>query len=476
MLRRHLPHRFSMDWVLVVTALTASAAVAAATPPVPTQAQLDLMDVGLAQFMHFSVEPFKSPHIEHNCVSKSQPCLPASIFNPSNLSTEQWVETAVSFGAKEICLTAHHEGGFALWPTQHNLGYSVAASPYGKDIVKQFVASCRKHGVRICYYIGPNANGWLNNKNVSVHDFLELQLGQYQELLENYGPISRFWWDHYRGACNGKLDPCPGGFPNGWDRFTSLIRQASPSTIICPGPDCSGHLGEGGTGQYPVWYNCDVDPANPGKCNHHLGGKTFHPFETCVTPIKGWFAAGDGTKLLRYDLAGYWNLYRSSVGIGYVNTINAPPGTTGQIPTDVTDIMLQFGKLISPLARPAANTSGTGDCAQLTIELDTKAISFNTVVLREGLRAGQRIVKYAIDHFSGGAWKTFPTCPGGSHHECVHGQSVGAMLIDSLPHQAAVDKVRFRCLEAAAGPVMLASFAVTTLLPPAGAVPPNMYV
>lgn len=36
-------------------------------------------------------------------------CLPASDFNPSNLSTDQWVETAVAFGAKEICLTAHHE-------------------------------------------------------------------------------------------------------------------------------------------------------------------------------------------------------------------------------------------------------------------------------------------------------------------------------------------------------------------------------
>ena len=43
----------------------------------------------------------------------------ASMFNPSNLSTDQWVETAVAFGAGEVCLTAHHEGGFALWDTKY---------------------------------------------------------------------------------------------------------------------------------------------------------------------------------------------------------------------------------------------------------------------------------------------------------------------------------------------------------------------
>merc|ERR1719352_528482 len=115
-----------------------------ASPPLPSPNQLRLMqNVGLAQFMHFSVDPWSS--IEHNCVGDSPQCIPAAVFNPTNLSTDQWVETAVAFGAKEICLTAHHEGGFALWPSRNNLGYTVAASPYKKDILKQFVASCKKY-------------------------------------------------------------------------------------------------------------------------------------------------------------------------------------------------------------------------------------------------------------------------------------------------------------------------------------------
>lgn len=36
--------------------------------------------------------------------------------------------------------------------------YSVMNSPYGKDVVAQFVASCKKYDVKPCYYMGPNAN------------------------------------------------------------------------------------------------------------------------------------------------------------------------------------------------------------------------------------------------------------------------------------------------------------------------------
>lgn len=118
------------------------AAPSLAAPPKPSANQLRMMSRGgLAQFMHFSVDPWSS--IQHNCVGSDPQCIPASVFNPTNLSTDQWVEAAVAFGATEICLTAHHEGGFCLWDTQYT-NYSVMHSPYGKDVVAQFVESCQK--------------------------------------------------------------------------------------------------------------------------------------------------------------------------------------------------------------------------------------------------------------------------------------------------------------------------------------------
>ena len=137
----------------------------------PTTAQLEMMDMGLSLFMHFSVDPWSD--IEHNCVQDSPDCIPASVFNPTNLSTDQWVEAAAAMGAGEICLTAHHEGGFCHWDTKFS-NYSSMHSPFGKDVVAMFIASCRKFNVRPCFYFGPNSNGWLTNNrsynfNITVH-------------------------------------------------------------------------------------------------------------------------------------------------------------------------------------------------------------------------------------------------------------------------------------------------------------------
>lgn len=132
------------------------------TLPRPTKRQQEFMDMGFTQFMHFSVTTF-GDNVEHNCLDGT--CLSAQLFNPTNLSTDQWVESAVAMGVGEICLTAHHEGGFCLWPSKYS-PYGVESSPYNHDIVKMFVASCHKYGIRPCFYIGPNANGYLTQVRV----------------------------------------------------------------------------------------------------------------------------------------------------------------------------------------------------------------------------------------------------------------------------------------------------------------------
>ena len=181
-------------------------------------------------------------------------------------------------------------------------------SPYGKDVVKQFVASCKKYNVRPCYYMGPNANGWLtNNQNYTSERFVRAQLGMLTELLTNYGTdyVSRLWWDHYPHGCGG-LAPCPkGSFPDAWPRFVALVRQLSPSTVICPGPDCDGHQGsphhESGMGFYPAWYPCDPSIDANGTelgCGAHSPNRThrgFHPYEACASMHDGWFCKGDGS-------------------------------------------------------------------------------------------------------------------------------------------------------------------------------------
>ena len=141
-----------------------------------------------------------------------------------------------------------------------------------------------------------------NNQSYTAEAFIEAQLGMLTELLTNYGDdyVSRLWWDHYASGCGG-LAPCPeGSFPAAWPRFVQLVRELSPSTMICPGPDCDGHQGESGIATYPSWSNCQPGAPSNGTvltCNNHADDATlrgFHPYEACATMHNGWFTKGTG--------------------------------------------------------------------------------------------------------------------------------------------------------------------------------------
>ena len=84
-------------------------------------------------------------------------------WDPYNLDTDKWVQTAVSFGAKYIVLVADHMTGFTLWDTKaHN--YSIAHTRYkggGQDVVRDFVASCVKYGVRPGFFYSMHFNWFL---------------------------------------------------------------------------------------------------------------------------------------------------------------------------------------------------------------------------------------------------------------------------------------------------------------------------
>lgn len=500
------------------------ASVAAVDVPVPTHSQLKLMDMGMAMFMHYSVNSFDSK-TQHNCVNGTDgpPCLPASIFDPSNLSTDQWVEAAVAMGAGEICLTAHHEGGFALWDTKFS-NYSVMHSPYGRDIVEQFVASCKRYGVRPCYYFPPNANGWFVQNGYSADAFVEAQLGMLTELLTKYGTdyVSRLWWDHYGGPESGpgnhgepgsggcwepgtpKRGPnpvmCPyGALPAAWPRFIELVRRMSPSTVICPGPDCDTRYRHTGLhGVYPDWYACKERLAHGTNislgCTEHVSALEqhddsaliFHPYTYNDNMHTGWFCNGECDDITKFwNATRIWQTYMATVGIGKVATFNAPPGTSGQISPPLVDAMSQFGKALRALLKPVSQSAhvfdqSSSNCNDTVVaEIDLAVpTQFNMIKINEDLALGQRISQYAIDYYPASdtgaktGWRTFET---GNFSDLslgmgIHGLSVGAQVFDFIPPTLAT-KVRFRCLRALGASVYLKSFSLHHGPGPLGPIP-----
>ena len=124
--------------------------------------------------MHFGIPTFWDPPEDylhsanptyHDCHTTTidhgpqtegyYPCLNPDVWNPTDLDADDWMAASTAMGMKEICLTAHHEGGFALWPTKFS-NYSVAASkwfkrqPAGKgDVLRQFVDAANRWGVAV---------------------------------------------------------------------------------------------------------------------------------------------------------------------------------------------------------------------------------------------------------------------------------------------------------------------------------------
>lgn len=90
-----------------------------------------------------------------------------------------------------------------------------------------------------------------------------------------------------------------------------------------------------------------------------------------------------------------WDHYMQSVGIGWVNTLNAPPCTDGQIHSTLATNMKTFGaavnKLLTPVSSSAVKEEVSVACPG-SVELDFgNSEEINALMTREDLTNGQVI-------------------------------------------------------------------------------------
>ena len=105
-------------------------------------------------------------------------------------------------------LTTKHHNGFCLWPTK-TTDFSIANTPYKKDIVKQFVDACRKYDMKVGFYFSPEDFLFLKRQgheirrrsthaNISGNpELLAHDKAQIKELFSNYGPIDVAFLDAF---------------------------------------------------------------------------------------------------------------------------------------------------------------------------------------------------------------------------------------------------------------------------------------
>lgn len=448
-----------LQLLLPLAALVASQAVAMALPPLPTPQQSAYMDNGFSMFVHFGVNTF-TKSVEHNDGS-----IPAKAFAPTRLDTDQWAATAKAMGAYAMCLTAKHEGGFALWPSKASNYTVVQSSVPTLDVVGEFVESCRKFGLQPCFYESPVENGhlMLQRPLPTTEQFVQQELAMYDELLggSQYGHIERIWWDHYPYACGG-LSSCPtGSFPASYNRIVEHVRKISPTTIISNGPDSQWVGNTRGVGAYPIWNYCSLDTEVSSKfCGEWSpDGPVYMPrMEGYSLQRSGhwfWHDTGLEQSLNASEIWGHW---LRTVGRGTHWLLNVPPNTTGVIPEEYVKQLTTFGSaLATTLDRPVAIVHNiSAPCAPnsgfITLPLGTAA-PVDMVQLREDMRAGQTVANYTLEaHSPTKGW--VPLSPSSDPEVAragggVNGQTIGHRVVDIFPAlEGGCDKLRWRCTAA----------------------------
>ena len=172
-------------------------------------------------------------------------------FDPDLFNAKDWARMAKSAGMKYAVLTAKHHEGFCLWDTKFT-DYKVTNTPFGRDIVKEFVEAFRAEGIKIGLYfslidwhhpdftidarhprmpegcqpadpagtVGGEATWMAINDGKDMDRYRQYMKDQVGELLSNYGRIDIVWFDFTYPEDGGH-----GKGPADWDS-EGLLRHA----------------------------------------------------------------------------------------------------------------------------------------------------------------------------------------------------------------------------------------------------------
>jgi alpha-L-fucosidase len=143
-------------------------------------------------------------------------------FNPVKFDAEAWVRLAQEAGMRYMVLISKHHDGFSQFESKLT-HYTIMATPYGRDIVKQFVDACHRHGMKVGLYY--STRDWFNadylvGDNTKYDKWYQ---GQVEELLSHYGKVDVMWFDHVGGRDWGKWR---------FDELFAMMYRLQPGLLV----------------------------------------------------------------------------------------------------------------------------------------------------------------------------------------------------------------------------------------------------
>ncbi|MFN7823315.1 MAG: alpha-L-fucosidase [Bacteroidota bacterium] len=397
-------------------------------PPLPTAQQLAWHEKEFYLFIHFGPNTFTNKEWGEG---NEDP----SIFNPTDLDCNQWVNIAKQAGAKGIILTAKHHDGFCLWPSKYS-SHTVRESKWldGKgDIVRLLSAACRKAGMEMGVYLSP----WDRNHPLYGTDqYNDVYLNTMKELLTQYGNFFELWWDGANGeGPNGKKQVYD------FKRFEDSAFRWQPNIIIFSdiGPSIRWCGNERGIINSTNWNLLDTagfrrgegSPAMDTLNRGNVHGKHWMPAEADVSIRPGWFYHPEQDDKVKTP-ATLFQLYLQSVGNGGNLLLNVPPDRRGRFHAADSAALVGFKNILDrsfqqnlfSTASIKSNQSSTASLRNLldmkndtwwmgdgkepleiTVQLN-EPTQLNALVLEEMIAYGQRVQSFAIEARINGAYQT----------------------------------------------------------------------
>lgn len=302
-------------------------------------------------------------------------------FQPTDLDTDQWARTLKESGFKMAVITVKHHDGFTLYPSRYT-DFSVASSSWqdgNGDVLREFVDSMRKHGLKVGVYLSPAdhqaysdgiyANGSSRSKRtiptlvdgddregdknlptfeLPATDYGEMLLNQLYEVLTEYGEIDEVWFDGAQGNIPGDAEE-----KYDWDSYYELIDSLQPQAVVAvTGNDVRWVGNESGFARENEWSVLGAGMSDDGSQYYYpsfqspdLGSRsaledaaangmdylTWWPAEVDVSIRSGWFYHDDQHPKTLNQLR---DIYYNSVARNSVLLLNVPPNKEGKFATE----------------------------------------------------------------------------------------------------------------------------------------------
>lgn len=149
-------------------------------------------------------------------------------FTAKDFDAEALARLAKSAGMRYIVLTTRHHEGFSLYDTCGLNEFDAPHSPAKRDLVREFVDTCRKYDIVPFFYHTTLDWFWRNKKTNELeldefNEYLDYLRDSVEILCRNYGKVGGFWFDGNwsRRDADWKLD-----------RLYGTIRKHQPEAII----------------------------------------------------------------------------------------------------------------------------------------------------------------------------------------------------------------------------------------------------